>query len=38
MAVESGSEAELKGVSSGIEVSMLGRLARWISFLSVYLF
>ena len=38
MAVESGFEAELKGVSSGIEVSILGRLARWISFLSIYLF
>ena len=38
MAVESGSEAELKGVSSGTEVSMLGKLAQWISFLSIYLF
>lgn len=38
MAVESGYEAELKGVSSGTEVSMLGNLAQWISFLSICLF
>ena len=38
VAVESGYEAELKGVSSGTEVSMLGNLAQWISFLSICLF
>ena len=36
MAVESGSEAELKDVYSGTEATMLGRLAWWISFLSIY--